>query len=128
MRGYFAVVAPAFQEFTLRGEDIGGLHVFASASGPALARGLELCSQVEENLLSHPRAWREHLGTIQRPGYPEMPLRPFIVRAKALAIVQHLRDLFVLAQREEAGVVFANGAFYRPLCGIKPKPGEEYYS
>ena len=43
-------------------------------------------------------------------------------------MIQGLRDLFSLAQREGAKVVFANGAYYRPLCGIEPKPGEEYYS
>jgi hypothetical protein len=128
MLGYFLLVAPAFQEFTLRGEPIEGLHVLARASGLSLARGLELCSEVETSLLGRPDAWRHHLGTIKHPGQPELPLQPLIVRRRALAMLSHLRSLFVLAQREEAEVVFANGAFYMPLSGIKLGPGEEYYS
>ena len=128
MRGYFSLIGRPFQEFVVRGEDIEGLHVFTRASGAALVRGLELCSQVEADLLNRPASWREPLGTIQRPGCPEVPLQPLIVRRRALAMLQHLRNLFELAQREGAEVVFANGVFYQPLSGIKPQPGEEYYS
>lgn len=127
-RGYFSLIAPPFQEFMLHGSDLEGLHVFARAAGLGLARGLELCSQVETNLLSRPNTWREYVGTIKRPGCPEMPLRPLIVRRRALSIIVYLRKLFLLAQKEKASVVFANGVFYMPLCGIKPTPGDEYYS
>lgn len=91
-------------------------------------RGLALCSEVEARLLGRPDAWRHYLGTIKRPDNPEEPLQPLIVRRRALAMLQHLRKLFVIAQHQEAEVIFANGAFYRPLCGIKPESGDGYYS
>jgi len=128
MRGYFFLIAPAFQEFSLPDMDIDGLHVLARASGASLDRGLAICAEVEAKLRSKPDAWRYDLGTVKHPGCPERPLQPFIVRHRALALLSYLRALFTIAQRDGAEVVFANGAFYMPLCGKEPKPGDEYYS
>ena len=126
--GYVSLIAPAFQEFTQHGESIEGLHIVARASGASLARGIEICNQLKAILLGRPSAWREHLGTIKRPNCEEAPLDIFIVRARALRIVQHIEELFVRAQKERAEVVYGNGGWYRRLCGIKAKPGEMYYS
>lgn len=128
MSAYFSLIAPAFQEFTLHGDSIDGLHVLARASGPSLARGLEICAEVEANILNHPAKWRDVLGTIKKPGQPDTPHQPLIVRRRALVMIQGIRKLFQIAQSENAEVIFGNGAFDMPLSGRKLPPGFEHYS
>lgn len=126
--GYFHLIAPAFQEFVLHGDEIDGLHVLARASGPSLQRGLDLCAKVEADILSNPDKWRIDLGTIKKPGRPEVPFQPLTIRRRALAVLHSIRALFEIAKSEEAEVIFGNGAFYMPLSGTRLPPGVEYYS
>ena len=128
MSGYFFLIAPAFQEFTLHGDSIEGLHALARASGPSLRRGLDICAVVEANILNHPDRWRDVLGTIKKPGQSEIVYQPLIVRRRALAMIYGIRKLFEIAQSEKGEVIFGNGAFDMPLSGLKLPPGVEYYS
>lgn len=126
--GYFFLIAPAFQEFTLHGDSIEGLHVLARASGSSLQRGLDICEVVESNILKHPDMWRDVLGTIKKPGQSEVVYQPLIVRRRALAMIHGIRKLFEIAQSDKVEVVFGNGAFDMPLSGLELPPGVEYYS
>ncbi|NVD97591.1 hypothetical protein [Massilia sp. BJB1822] len=126
--GYFLLIAPSFQEFVLFGDSIEGLHVLARVAGASLQRGLDVCAEVEANILSKPEKWRECIGTTKKPGQPERPLQPLVIRRRALEFMHRIRRLFEIAQSEQAEVIFANGAFYVPLSGIELPPGVEYYS
>ncbi|RST52512.1 hypothetical protein [Variovorax sp. DXTD-1] len=126
LKGYFSLIAPAFQEFCIDDFKIGDLHMLAAASGDRLAHALEICSRIENALDSRPEAWRVYLGSIKRPGSPEVPLQPLIIRRKAIQIVRAVTRMLAIARRNSAEVVFGGGTFYWPLSGIKLKPGEEY--
>lgn len=127
-RGYFHLIGPAFEEFSINGRPIEGLHTLAIASGAGLTRALAICAELDAAITARPQAWRDLLGTVKRPGCPEMPLQPLIVRRRALAIVRNLKGMFEFARVHGGEVVFGSGALYRPLAGIKAEPGGVYYS
>lgn len=126
--GYLQVIAPAFDQFSVCEQSALGLHAIAEIAGPALPRALEICSELRASIASMPSSWRIHLGTVKKPGEPLRALEPLVVRRRAIAIVDHIDQLVQKAESAGGAVVFASGAFFRPLCGIRPEPGGEYDS
>lgn len=127
-RGYLQAIAPAFDEFSLREKSVLGLHAIAEIAGAALPRAREICSELRASIASMPTSWRPHLGTIKKPGEALRALEPLVVRRRAIALVDHIDQLVQKAESAGGAVVFASGAFFRPLCDIRPEPGSEYYS
>jgi len=128
LEGYLNEIAPAFQEFSDRGEDILRLHSFASISPDQFERAKGTCDRLRKSLSARPDAWRVHLGTIKFPGQAEKPFEPLVVRRRALTIIDRIEWLLDRARDVEGTVVFAGGAWYVPLCGIKLPPGTVHYS
>ena len=127
-RGYLDVIAPAFDEFSLREKSVLGLHAIVEIAGDALPRAREICWQLRGSIASMPTTWRPRLGTIKKPGEALRALEPLVVKRRAIALVDHIDHLLQRAESVGGAVVFASGAFFRPLCGIKPEPGSKYYS
>jgi hypothetical protein len=127
-RGYLDVIAPAFDEFSLREKSVLGLHAIAEIAGAALPRAREICGELRGTLAVMPPTWRPRLGTIKKPGEAVRALEPLVVRRRAIALVDHIDHLLQKAELVGGAVVFASGAFFRPLCGVKPEPDSEYYS
>lgn len=128
LNGYLNEIAPAFQQFSARGEDILALHCFASVSPEQFDAAMAICDRLRKSLSEKQSSWRLHMGTIKFPGQPEKPFVPLVVKRRALAIVDHIEQLLVLARGAGTTVVFAGGAWYVPLCGIKLPPGTVHYS
>jgi hypothetical protein len=127
-RGYLDVIAPAFDEFSLREKSVLGLHAIAEITGSAIPRAREICGSLRFSIASMPTAWRPRLGTIKKPGEALRALEPLVVRRRAIVLVDHIDRLIQKAESAGGAVVFASGAFFRPLCDIRPEPGSEYYS
>lgn len=128
LKGYLNEIAPAFQKFTERGEDILTLHCFASVAPEQFEAARGVCDRLRRSLSCRPSTWRLHLGSIMFPGQAERAFAPLVVKRRALAIVDHIERLLVSARETGQTVVFAGGAWYVPLCGIKLPPGTEHYS
>ncbi|CAN7266522.1 hypothetical protein [Rhizobacter sp. LjRoot28] len=128
LEGYLNEIAPAFQEFSDREEDILGLHSFASISPDQVERAKTICERLRVSLSARPDSWRVRLGTIKFPGQAERPFEPLVVRRRALALIDRIERLLDSAQKSGASLVFAGGAWYVPLCGIKLPPGTVRYS
>ena len=128
LAGYLNEIAPAFQEFSARGEDILALHCFASVSPEQSDAAIVVCDRLRKSLSERPSSWRLHIGSIKFPGQPEKPFAPLVVKRRALAIVDRIEQLLVLAREARGTVVFAGGAWYVPLCGIELPPGSVHYS
>ena len=128
LQGYLNEIAPAFQEFAARGEDILALHCFASISSEQFDTAKKICARLKKSLYGRPSSWRLHLGSIKIPGQPERVFAPLVVKRRALAIVDHIERLLLSAREAGGTVVFAGGAWYVPLCGIELPPGTVHYS
>lgn len=128
LEGYLNEIAPAFQEFTARGEDILALHCFASVSPEQFDTAKGVCDLLRQSLSGRPSSWRLHLGSIKFPGQAEKAFAPLVVRRRALAIVDYIERLLLSAREARGSVVFAGGAWYVPLCGIRLSPGTVHYS
>lgn len=128
LSGYLNEIAPAFQEFAVRGENILALHCFASVSPEQFDAAKAICDRLRKSLSEKQSFWRLHLGTIQFPGQPKRPFAPLVVKRRALAIVDHIERLLILARNAGTTVVFAGGAWYVPLCGIELPPDTVHYS
>lgn len=128
LEGYLNEIAPAFQEFAERGEDILTLHCFASIAPEQFEAARGICDRLRQSLSCRPSSWRLNLGSIKFPGQAERAFAPLVVKRRALAIVDHIEQLLVSAREARGTVVFAGGAWYIPLCGIRLSPGTEHYS
>ena len=128
LAGYLNEIAPAFQEFSDRGEDILRLHSFASISPDQVERAKSICDRLKKLLSDRPDTWRVRLGTIKFPGEEEKPFEPLVVRRRAVKIVDRIEWLLDRARDVGGTVVFAGGAWYVPLCGIRLAPGTVHYS
>ena len=128
LAGYLNEIAPAFQEFSERGEDILGLHSFASVSPDQVYRAKDICAQLKKLFSDKPESWRVRLGMIKFPGEAERPFEPLVVRRRALTIIDRIEWLLDAAHDGGGTVVFASGAWYVPLCGIELPPGTVHYS
>jgi hypothetical protein len=127
-RGYLDVIAPAFQAFSLREKSVLGLHSVCQIEGVGILRALAVCAEIRNSLAAMPRTWRPHIGTIKKPCESQQALAPLVVRRRAIAFIDHVEHLLQIAESTGGAVVFASGAFFRPLCGIKAEPGSQYYS
>lgn len=128
LKGYLNEIAPAFQEFAERGEDILTLHCFASIAPEQFEAAKGVCDRLRQSLSCRPSSWRLHLGSIKFPGQAERAFAPLVVKRRALAIVDHIEQLLVSAREARGTFVLAGGAWYVPLCGIQLPPGTEHYS
>lgn len=128
--GYFRLIAPHFEAFAMRdsAKVIGGLHVVTSLSGHDLHEALSILDQIEKHITALPPHWRSYLGTTQRGNGAVQRMEPLLFNSRALRIVLHLRMLVVSALKQGKSVCYGSGAVYRAYCGIRLKPGEEYYS
>ena len=126
--GYLHEIAPAFQEFSDRGEDILSLHSFASISAGRFEQAKGTCERLRKSLSVRPDTWRVHLGSIKLAGQAEKPFEPLVVKRRAVAIIDRIEWLIDRARDVGGTVVFAGGAWYVPFCGIKLAPGTVHYS
>ena len=113
--GYLNEIAPAFQEFSDRGEDILRLHSFASISSGQFEQAKGTCDRLRKSLSVRPDTWRVYLGSIKFAGQAEKPFEPLVVRRRAVAIIDRIEWLIDKARDVEGTVVFAGGAWYAPF-------------
>jgi len=128
LSGYLNEIAPAFQEFSDRGEEILTLHSFASIPSNQINLAMAICERLRQSFLKRPKMWRVHLGTIKFPGEAEKPFEPLVVRRRALSMIDRIQHLLDTIRNDGGVVVFGGGAWYVPLCGIKLPPGTVHYS
>jgi hypothetical protein len=89
---------------------------------------LDSLDEIQMEIQKRPTMWREYLGEVHYPGQERQPLNPLLSRARALRIVDLLRNLVLAALRTNKVLVYGNGVCYRHLLGIALPAGAEEYS
>ncbi|PCR96356.1 hypothetical protein CP336_12400 [Pseudomonas fluorescens] len=127
-RGYFSLIAPAFEQYAQRDAKIGitSLHAQFHLRNHELDEVLEILNNLEMELNQRPKSWQEYLGTIQYPRQEPRPIQPMLLRRRALRLVGTLRTFVLKAQAQNTGLAYGTGVCYRALCGIELPPGSVY--
>ena len=128
--GYFRLLSPRFEEYAQRDARIGieAINVSFYLQGEDLSNTLRLLEELDHEIAGLPESWRVFLGIAYCPGKEPQRIEPLLFRRRAMLIVARLRALAVQAAAQSKMLVYGNGVFYRPYCGIKPVLGTFTYS